>query len=129
MNETPIVFDDLQLVPQTSAQAEDAAVQLERDFVDILREEVGMGEREACEFARPLVRGLRKRMGGAELWIPAPDKAARNEAIRREYHGTKESLRDVMRRHNVTRSTVYEIVRRRPANCPIPPLQTGLAKA
>lgn len=123
MKETPIIFDDLQLVPQTDAQAEDAAVQLEREFIEILRKDVGMDERAASEFARPLVRGLRQRMGGGELWIPAPDKTERNAAIRREFTGTRESMAAVMRRYGVTRSTIYKILgKRTKANFPISPL-------
>lgn len=122
-------FYDIQLAPQSAAQVEDAAIQLERDFVDIVREEIGMNEQLAGIFAQALVRGLRRRMGGTELWVPAPDKAERNAAIRREFTGTRESLRDVMRRHNVSRSTVYEVCASRGANSPVSPLQTGQPSA
>lgn len=39
---TKILFDDIQSLPQTPAQAEDAAAQLERDFLAIVREDIGL---------------------------------------------------------------------------------------
>lgn len=120
------------------AQADDAAAQLEQDLVEIVREEMGMHERQAYEFAAALVRGMRKRYGGERLgtkglYIPAPSKAERNEAIRREYTGANGP--EVMRRHGIKRSRLFEIVAARPpgaarigvssAKSPVPSLQTG----
>lgn len=128
---TLIHFDDLQPVPQTAAQAEDAAVQLERDFLAIVREDIGMNERLAGLVARMLVDGLRSRMGGQELYIPAPDRSERDESIRREFNGTRESLAAIMRRTGLSRASVYAIVNRRAAaaNSPASPLETGRAPA
>ncbi len=128
---TPIHFDDLQPVAQTAAQAEDAAVQLERDFLAIVREDIGMNERLAGLVARMLVDGLRSRMGGQELYIPAPDRSERDESIRREFNGTRESLAAIMRRTGLSRASVYAIVNRRAAaaNSPASPLETGRAPA
>ncbi|MCZ2498147.1 hypothetical protein GN316_15385 [Xylophilus sp. Kf1] len=102
-------FDDIQLVPQSSAQAEDAAVQLERDFVEIVREEIGMHETLANVFAQALVRGLRRRHGGQEFYIPAPDRAERDAAIRRDFTGAGGNIEELMRRHGLSRSRIYEI--------------------
>ncbi len=129
---TIIRFDDLQAVPQTAAQAEDAAVQLERDFLAIVREEIGMNERLAGVFAQALVSGLRNRMGGQELYIPAPDRSERDAAIRREFNGTRESLSAIMRRTGLSRARVYSIVGERAAlnaDSPVSPLETGQATA
>lgn len=117
-----------QAARQTQAQAEDAAVQLERDFLAIVREDVGMNERLAGLFARVLVDGLRSRMGGQELYIPAPDRSERDERIRREFNGTRESLEAIMRRTGLSRASVYAIVGRKPApgaSCPDSSLETG----
>lgn len=129
---TTIHFDDLQHMPQTPAQAEDAAVQLERDFLAIVREDIGMNERLAGLFARVMVDGLRSRLGGQELYIPAPDRSDRDDAIRREFNGTRENLASIMQRTGLSRSSVYAIVNRRPVgspNCPASPLETGQAPA
>lgn len=89
-------------------QTEDAAVQLEQDIIGIVREEIGMHEQIATVFAQALVRGLRRRLGGQELYIPSPDRAERDAAIRREFNGT--NLEELMRRHCLSRSRIYEIV-------------------
>lgn len=102
-----ITIDDLQPVPLPPAQLEDAALQLERDFIEIVRNEIGMHEALASPFAQALVRGLRRRLGGSELWIPAPSKEERNAAIRREFNG--KNLEEVCRRHGVSSTTVYRV--------------------
>lgn len=95
----------------TAGQAEDAAVQLQQDLVEIVREEIGMHEAMASVFASAVVRGLRRRMGGGELYIPAPDRSDRDAGIRREFDG--KNLAHVMAKFNVSRTRVYEICARR----------------
>lgn len=91
-----------------SAQSEDAAIQLEHDFVEIIRRQIGMHETLATIHAQALVRGLRDLHGGRELWIPAPDKSERNAAIRREFNGT--NLNEVCARHGISRTSLYRII-------------------
>jgi Mor family transcriptional regulator len=127
---TPIRFDDIQPVPQTPAQAEDAAVQLERDFLAIVREDIGMNERLAGVFARVLVDGLRSRMGGQDLYIPAPDRSERDAAIRRDFMGS--NMEEVMKRYGLSRTRIYEICgtsARAALKSPALPLETGRAPA
>lgn len=128
--------------PSTPAQSEDAAIQLEHDFVEIIRRRIGLNETLAAIHAQEIVRGLRDLHGGQELWIPAPDKSERNAAIRREFNG--QNLGEVMRRHGISRSQLYHIIggakpkgRGRPGSpsigvsgpaapkSPVSPLQTG----
>lgn len=113
---------------QTAAQAEDAAVQLERDFLAIVREDIGMKEGLAGAFARALVDGLRSRMGGQDLYIPSPDRSERDAGIRREFDGTRESLARIQKRTGLSRARIYDIVgqTRPPANSPAFPLESGL---
>ncbi len=111
-------FDDIQPVPQSPAQVEDAAIQLERDFVEIVREETGMHESLAAVFAQVLVRGLRKRLGGSDLYIPAADKSERDSAIRRAFTGA--NLHEVMARYQVSRSTVYRLANIRDPQMSLP---------
>lgn len=102
----------------TAGQAEDAAVQLEHDFVAIIREEIGMHEPLATLVARSLVRGLRRALGGQDLYIPTPDKSERDAAIRREYNG--DNMHELMRRHGVGRTRFYEIIGARPQRGDMP---------
>ena len=94
--------------PQTAGQAEDAAVQLEHDFVGIIRDEIGMHEPLATVFSRALVRGLRRVLGGQDLYIPTPDKSERDASIRRDYNG--QNMYELMRLHGVGRTRFYEII-------------------
>ena len=72
-----------------------------------------MHEVEASRVAVALVSGLRKRYGGERLgrrglYIPAPSKQERNEAIRRDFDGTNADA--VMKRHGIKRSTFYRVI-------------------
>ena len=98
--------------PMTVGQVEDAAVQLEHDFVAIVREEIGMHEGMASVFSLALVRGLRRRLGGQHLYIPTPDRTERDASIRREYTGR--NMDELMRRHGIGRTRFYEIIGARP---------------
>lgn len=96
----------------------------------ILREEIGMNESIGGIFAAAMVRGLRRRLGGRELYIPAPDRSERDATIRRDFNGG--NVDELMRRHGLSRTRIYEIVGQRPARSapsknPVPPLKTGLA--
>ncbi|MFL9669000.1 Mor transcription activator family protein [Variovorax sp. AB1(2024)] len=101
-----------QRTPQTAGQAEDAAVQLEHDFVGIIRDEIGMHEPLATVFSRALVRGLRRVLGGQDLYIPTPDKSERDASIRRDYNG--DNMEELMRAHGIGRTRFYEIIGARP---------------
>lgn len=100
----------------TPSQSDDFALQLEYDFVEILREEADKHEQEAIQLAVAMVRGLRKRYGGERLgskglYIPVPSKQERNAAIRAAYNGTNGA--QVMREHGIKRTRLYEIVKQR----------------
>lgn len=93
---------------RTSAQTEDAAIQLEHDFVEIIRQRIGLNETLATIHAQEIVRGLRERHGGRELWIPASDKSERNAAILRDFHGS--NIEEVVKRYGIKRAQIYRIV-------------------
>lgn len=65
----------------------------------------GMNGEFAERFADSLLGIMRKRNGGREIYIPAPDNSERDAAIKREFNGR--NLEEVMRRYGVSRSTVY----------------------
>ena len=127
---TTIIFDDLQPIPQTPAQAEDAALEWERNLLAIVREDIGMNERLAGAFARVLVDGLRHRLGGQELYIPAPDRSERDASIRREFCGG--NIDELMKKHALSRASIYAIAgagRKSAKSNPALPLETGQAAA
>ncbi|MGJ7544624.1 Mor transcription activator family protein [Variovorax sp. LT1R16] len=95
-----------------SSQPDDAAAQLEQDIITIVREETGMHLGIATMFSEALVRGLRRRLGGQELYIPAPDRTERDTAIRRDYNGR--NMDELMRTHQIGRTRFYEIIGARP---------------
>ncbi|RYE91746.1 MAG: hypothetical protein EOO78_30000 [Oxalobacteraceae bacterium] len=121
---------DTQLSP---GLAEDAALQLEHDLTSIVRAQIGMHESMAALFAQALVQGMRREFGGQHLYIPAPGRGERDAAIRSQFNGA--NLAEVMKRHDVSRSTVYRVSGRRDprsvqigmssAKNPIPSLSMG----
>ena len=102
----------------TQAQIESQAIQLHREFVEIVREEIGMNEQFANDIAAAVVRGMRKRYGGQTLgrrgsiYIPTPDKAARNAAIRAEFNGTNADA--VCKKYEISRTSLYRVAGSKP---------------
>lgn len=88
--------------------SEDAAVALHYDIASVICEEFGMEEALASCLAEAITRGLRARIGGQEVYVPAPGKRERDEAIRREFNGR--NLTEVCAKHGISRSRLYEIV-------------------
>lgn len=106
----------------TPAQTDDAVLQLEHDMVEIVRGALNIHERQAFEIAKAIVKGLRSRYGGLRLgqrglYIPAPSKAERNQAVCREFDGT--NLKEVMAKHGIKRTQVYRILHKQRGGQPI----------
>lgn len=90
---------------------DDAAVALLYEMTAIVREEIGMNELFASQIAEAITRGLRRRLGGDYHYIPAPDKAERDAAMRAQFNGR--NLDEVARANKVSRRQAYRIVTRR----------------
>lgn len=86
---------------------EDAAAQLHSEFTDIVRTEIGMNEFFASDIAAAFLRGLRKRFGCQDLYIPAEDRSVRNAAIKAEFRGG--NIDAVCKKFGVSKATVYRI--------------------
>ena len=97
----------------TNIASEEAAMLLQGELADGLRNRIGLAPRYANEWAAQLTEYLRLRLGAQQVYIPAPSKAERDKAIAREFDG--KNMADVMRRYDIGRSQVYEIVRRQRA--------------
>ena len=91
-----------------ATQSADAAIQLERDITEVLRRELARNEQMLGLMARSIVHGMRDRLGGQELRIPAPDKAARNAEIRAKYTGA--NVRALAKEYDLAERTIYRIV-------------------
>lgn len=91
---------------------DDESVNLRFEITDIVQEEIGFHEQFATQIADALIRGFRKRFCGQKIYIPntdAQDIDKRNAGIKQEFNGTHESLRAVMRKYNVSKTTVYRV--------------------
>ena len=93
-----------------ATQSADAAIQLERDIIEVLRRELARNEQMLGLMARSIVHGMRDRLGGQELRIPAPDKAARNAEIRAKYTGA--NVRALAKEYGLTERMIYYIVQK-----------------
>lgn len=91
-----------------ATQSADAAIQLERDIIEVLRRELARNEQMLGLMARSIVHGMRESLGGQELRIPSPDKAARNAEIRAKYTGA--NVRKLAREYGLAVRTIYRIV-------------------
>lgn len=90
-----------------AAKVEGDALLLQSEFAAIVREEIGMHEVFATQIAAAIVRGMRQRYGSQRIYIPSPDRGERDQAIRREFHGSNAS--EVCRRYSISRSRLYQI--------------------
>ena len=96
------------------AKTADASIQLQREILDIVREETGMHEPLAIVLAASIERGLRKRFGGqtmgtrGDIYIPAPDRAERNAAVLADFNGTNHA--QVCAKHSISPATFYRII-------------------
>lgn len=95
----------------------DTAVALHSTFTSIMREETGMHEGLASQFAAALVRGLRRHFRGQRLgdyYLSEQTVAEREErdaAIRAEFNG--QNLDECCRKYNLSKTTLYVIVGKR----------------
>lgn len=95
-------------VGQLTSHEEDAGVQLLLLLTAALQEAYSLDETAATALGEPLAAAIRRRHACEELYIPAPDKRERNEAIRREFNGRNRL--EIMRKYNISRSQLYAIV-------------------
>ncbi len=96
---------------QTSSPAreESSAIFLQKEMQDILKVETGLHDEFAAMIATALVRGWRKRAGGQRIYMPVPtDFESRNDAIRRDFHGSNPE--EVCRKYGIKRSRLYQII-------------------
>lgn len=86
----------------------DAYLHLLHELTATIRDEIGMGEALAMQFADAICSGLARRNPGAYVYVPAASREERNalsEAIASEFNGR--NLDDVCRRYGVSKTTVY----------------------
>ncbi len=95
-----------------SDTVEDRAVALHYELTAILREEVGLHEHFASQIAEAVLRGLRRRRGGEEVYIPKRlPRAVRDRAVRESFTGANRD--EVCKVFDISRATFYAIIGQR----------------
>ncbi|WP_042886363.1 Mor transcription activator family protein [Cupriavidus necator] len=92
------------------ASQSDAAIDLTGALTTIVREEITPLEHLARPIIEGLERGLRRLLGGQEVYIPAPDRRERDEAIRAAFNGRNRD--EVCRQFGISKTTFYEVINR-----------------
>lgn len=115
MEQPPVnlcLFDDI--VPERAPQPErarmDHSALWQQEMTAIVRERLAVGEPWAGAMAREIVEGLRARLGGDDVYVPAPDRRARNARIRALFNGR--NIDELCDQFGLARSTVYLICQR-----------------
>lgn len=85
-----------------------SAVELLSIMTAVVSEEIGFHQMFADQIAQALVTGLRRRLGGQEIYIPAADKVARDERIRAEFNGRNRD--EICEREGISKTRLYQIV-------------------
>lgn len=89
----------------------DAALELEAILGEAVALCLGLPLTCSHGIARNLVKVLRMRHGASDVYIPAPDRKARDASIKAELRTGNAA--DIAARHNLSVSTVYKIAARR----------------
>lgn len=112
MNDQQPLFADLPDAPRKSPAVEaDAALELEAIVGECLQLCLGLHGPAVLDLANKMVKVLRVRHGGGDVYIPAADKTERNAAIRAALRTGNAA--EVAADHDLNPSTVYKIARRR----------------
>lgn len=90
---------------------EDYRAQLHAELTAVVQEEIGFNEMFATQIADALLRGLSKRLGGQDIYLPGPDKTSRDAQIRQEFNGR--NLDEICRKYNLSERRIYQIVERK----------------
>lgn len=85
-----------------------SALELLAEMTTIVREDAGFGGDIADQLALAITAGLRRRLGGQEIYIPAEDKRLRDEQIRAEFNGRNRE--EVLRKFGISSSRLYQII-------------------
>lgn len=86
----------------------DTAVELHRILTASLARRFGLAEVVAAALADEITIEVRNEVGGAELYIPSPNREARNQAIRDGFKGN--NLDELASRYNLSRRQVERVV-------------------
>lgn len=82
-------------------------LQLVYEVADIMRVDGGEKEPRASVLAQIVIDGLRRRVGGASIYVLAPSRRTRNIAIRKMFNGS--NLKEVCQKFQVSKTTVYRL--------------------
>lgn len=100
------------------AYDEDQAAQLRQELEQIVMDWTGLRPDLAAPMANAILQGMRERLGGRRLYVPAPRTREAERAMREERDQqmlamfTGANLAEVMRHFGVSRRTVYNALAR-----------------
>jgi Mor family transcriptional regulator len=77
------------------------------DMTDILRDRLAVQDPWATAMAQEIVAGMRDRFGGDDVYVPIPDRNARNERIRAMFNGR--NVAELCEQFGLKRAMVYRI--------------------
>jgi Mor family transcriptional regulator len=77
------------------------------DMTDILRDRLAVQDPWATAMAQEIVAGMRDRFGGDDVYVPIPDRSARNERIRAMFNGR--NVAEICDQFGLKRAMVYRI--------------------
>ncbi|MGZ4954131.1 MAG: Mor transcription activator family protein [Methylobacter sp.] len=83
---------------------------LQGDIREALQSSIGFNDDIAKSLAASIARKIQSRWGGREIYIPVGvDVSDRNRMIKQEFNGSNHA--EICRRHNISLSTLYRIIR------------------
>jgi len=86
----------------------DTAVELHRILTASLTRRFGLTELAASALADEIALEVRNEVGGSEIYIPSPNRNARNQAIRAAFRGN--NLDELAKQYSLSRRQVERIV-------------------
>jgi Mor family transcriptional regulator len=91
---------------------DDAALTLLWGMSKVIRDEAPfLNEQYSERLAGAVLEYLQIEFGGERLYIPAPSKTKRDEAIRREFNGRNRD--EILKKYRISERRFYEIIGRR----------------
>lgn len=81
---------------------------LRAELTDVVREQLGIQGPQAIQTAEALLRGLMSRLGGQDIYIPAPPRSERHAAILADFRG--DNAAEVRAKYGISKSTLYRLL-------------------
>ncbi len=81
---------------------------IETELCEIFETDLQFAPDHAKHVSAAVLAGLRDRLGGSEIYLPAPDKKLRDQMIRQMWNG--HNMPEVCNEFEVSPRTVYRVI-------------------